>query len=225
MPMSTSLRAMPYSPVTEQDRVTTERANALLASLQAKLGTHIRTSKVELGHAIVEIGRKEMQAFFEQLRNDPELGFDMLLSVTAVDWMDQRDERFEVVYHLLSLSKLHRVRVKIPVPEEKPEVASLSPLWSSAVWLERETWDMYGIRFEGLEDHRRTLLYEEFKGHPLRKDYPVQAKQPRIPLRYPEVRNTAVDMKRPPLVKINRRPPRLSVPNDGSSNRFKKDAS
>jgi NADH:ubiquinone oxidoreductase subunit C len=71
--------------------------------------------------------------------------------------------------------------------------------------MEREAWDMYGVTFKGHPDQRRILMYDEFEGHPLRKDYPVQGKQPRIPLRSPEVRNTAVDMARPNLVSINRR--------------------
>jgi NADH-quinone oxidoreductase subunit C len=129
----------------------------------------------------------------------------MLLSVTAVDWMDDRDERFEVVYHLLSLTRKVRLRVKCWVSEDEPKVASVSSLWSSADFMERECWDMYGIEFEEHPNLRRILMYDEFVGYPLRKDYPVQAKQPRIPLRSPEVRNTAVDMQREPLVQISPR--------------------
>ncbi|RMG44169.1 MAG: NADH-quinone oxidoreductase subunit C [Candidatus Dadabacteria bacterium] len=146
-----------------------------------------------------------MLDFFKILKLDTELGFNILLSVTAVDWLDKRENRFEVVYHLLSLQHLHRLRVKIDVPENNPEVDSLIDLWKSANFMERECWDMYGIKFKGHPNLKRILMYDEFKGHPLRKDYPVQGKQPRVPLRHPEVRNTAVDMHRPPLVKINKR--------------------
>jgi NADH-quinone oxidoreductase subunit C len=119
--------------------------------------------------------------------------------------MDERDDRFEVVYHLLGLGSMLRVRIKIAVPEHKPEVASLVPLFSSANFMEREVWDMYGISFKGHPDLRRILMYEEFKGHPLRKDYPVQGKQPRVALRYPEVENTAREMVRGELVAIRSR--------------------
>jgi NADH-quinone oxidoreductase subunit C len=116
--------------------------------------------------------------------------------------MDLRDERFEVVYQLLSLSKLWRVTIKVAVSESNPEVDSVVSLWAGANFLEREVWDMFGIRFTGHPDLRRILMYEEFVGHPLRKDYPVQGKQPRIPLRAPEVENTARSMSRPDLVTI-----------------------
>ncbi len=127
------------------------------------------------------------------------INFDMFLSVTVVDWMDQAEERFEVVYHLLSLDKRLRLRVKAWVPENAPEVDSVADLWVGATFMEREAWDMYGVSFKGHPDLRRILMYDEFQGFPLRKDYPVQGKQPRIPLRAPEVRNTAVDMVRPGL--------------------------
>ena len=91
------------------------------------------------------------------------------------------------------------------VPENDPVVDSMVELWPGADFMEREVWDMYGIKFKGHPDLRRILMYDEFVGHPLRKDYPVQAKQPRVPLLNPEVRNTAVDMKRAALVTINPR--------------------
>jgi NADH-quinone oxidoreductase subunit C len=147
---------------------------------------------------------------FNKLRNDPGLQFDMLVDVTAVDWVDQRPERFEVVYHLMNTDTFQRLRVKVPVSEDRPEVASMSGIWLSALFLEREVWDMMGIKFIGHPDLRRILMYDEFIGHPLRKDYPLQAKQPRIPLRAPEVENTARKMQRPALVQINRKRERFS---------------
>jgi len=90
------------------------------------------------------------------------------------------DHRFEVVYHFYSRSKNHRLRVKVPLAAEDPAVPSLTGLWKSADWFEREVWDMFGIRFEGHPHLTRILMYEPFEGHPLRKDYPVNKRQPLI---------------------------------------------
>jgi NADH-quinone oxidoreductase subunit C len=79
------------------------------------------------------------------------------------------------------LSKNHRLRLRVEVDEEDPRVPSVIQLWKSANWMEREAWDLYGIRFDGHPDLRRVLLYPEFEGHPLRKDYPIEHRQPRIP--------------------------------------------
>ena len=174
----------------------------VLNLIAAKLGNQVTESQVNLGDAVVRIEAEGMLDFFRILKLDTELNFNMLISVTATDWMDEGQERFEVVYHFLSLEKLHRLRVKIWVSEENPEVDSVVELWPGANFMEREVWDMYGIRFAGHPDLRRILMYDEFKGFPLRKDYPLQGKQPRIPLRSPEVRNTAIDMRRPSLVQI-----------------------
>lgn len=184
---------------------TSALSEALIAHLNSKLAKHIVEAGIDLGDVVVRIRRDSMTEFFNALKNDPELQFDLFLNVTAVDWLDAREERFELVYHLMSLPFLYRLRVKLYVPEGKPEADSMVNLWPGANFMEREVWDMFGITFKGHPDLRRILMYEEFKGHPLRKDYPVQAKQPRIAMRHPEVRNTAVDMVRAPLVKINRR--------------------
>lgn len=182
-----------------------QTSQRLLELLTTKLGSQIREAKIDLGDVVIRIPRQGMVDLFRLLKMDAELLFDLLLDVTVVDWMDKAEERFEVVYHLLSLKHLFRLRIKIWTAESKPEVDSLTSLWSAANFLEREAWDMYGVNFAGHPDQRRILMYDEFVGHPLRKDYPVQAKQPRIPLRSPEVRNTAVDMERPALVRINPR--------------------
>jgi NADH-quinone oxidoreductase subunit C len=177
----------------------------LLELLTAKFQQRLLESKVDLGDVVVRIRRENLLEFFSALKSDPELQFNFFVNVTAVDWMDARDERFEVVYHLMSVPLRHRLRVKVDVPEVSPEVDSVVSLWPGADFMEREVWDMFGISFKGHPNQRRILMYDEFVGHPLRKDYPIQAKQPRIPMLHPEVRNTAVDMVRPPLVRINPR--------------------
>jgi NADH-quinone oxidoreductase subunit C len=88
--------------------------------------------------------------------------------------------RFMLVYHFFSLSLKHRLRVEVPVEDDRPEVDSMTSLWGAADWYEREVWDMFGIRFRGHPNLTRILMYEEFVGHPLRKDYPVNRRQPLI---------------------------------------------
>jgi len=189
-------------PVSDEERG--QKSEELLGKLQEKLGDYILESGVSLGDAEVRIRAEGVSDFFRLLKLDSELAFNMFLDVTAVDWMDEREDRFEVVYHMLSLSTHHRLRVKVDLPEQSPRIASVSQLWAGANFLEREVFDMYGIEFEGHPDLRRILMYDEFKGYPLRKDYPVQGKQPRIPLRAPEVENTARHMHRSELVQIGR---------------------
>jgi NADH-quinone oxidoreductase subunit C len=118
--------------------------------------------------------------FFQFLRDDSELAFNFLMDITAVDYLSKKDERFEVVYHFYSLKYNHRLRVKIPVSEENCIAESITPFWKTANWYEREIWDMYGIKFRNHPNLRRILMYEEFKGHPLRKDYPINKRQPLI---------------------------------------------
>ena len=117
---------------------------------------------------------------FKFLRDDPSLDFKFLMDLTAVDYLNRKDNRFEVVYHFYSLKHNHRLRVKVPVSEDDCTIDSVSSLWKTANWYEREVWDLYGIKFNGHPDMRRILLYEEFKGHPLRKDYPINKRQPLI---------------------------------------------
>ena len=118
--------------------------------------------------------------FFQFLRDDSELAFNFLMDITAVDYLSKKNERFEIVYHFYSLKHNHRLRVKIPVSAEDCNAYSITPYWKTANWYEREIWDMYGIKFRNHPNLRRILLYEEFKGHPLRKDYPINKRQPLI---------------------------------------------
>jgi NADH-quinone oxidoreductase subunit C len=105
------------------------------------------------------------------LRDDPACAFSCFIDVTAVDW-PQRDPRFDVVYHLLSPTKNHRVRIKVEVDEATP-VASLTEVFPGANWFEREVYDLYGVVFTGHPDMRRLLTDYGFEGHPLRKDFPL----------------------------------------------------
>lgn len=129
------------------------------------------------GDDTIVIHRDSLLEVARRLKEDPELDFQILVDLTAVDYVDEV-ERFEIVYHFLSLRRNHRLRVKVRVHEDDPEVPSLVSLWSGANWLEREVWDMFGIRFKGHPDLKRILMYEEFQGHPLRKDYPYNKRQP-----------------------------------------------
>jgi len=148
----------------------------------------------------VTIPATNLRDFFAVLKDGAKFKFNMLVDLTAVDWMDEKENRFEVVYQLLSLTHMHRLCVKVGVSEKSLEIESVRPLWDSAWFMEREVFDLFGIKFAGNGDMRRILMYDEFVGHPLRKDYPVRAKQPRIPLRVPELRNTSADMKKDQLV-------------------------
>jgi len=136
------------------------------------------------GNETVIINREDALTIFSTLKDDPQFAFNFLVDLTAVDFLGQ-EPRFEVVYHLHSMRLNHRLRVKIRVPEDDAVVPSVSSLWKAANWLEREVWDMFGIRFSDHPDLRRILMYEEFRGHPLRKAYPVAKRQPLVEERDP----------------------------------------
>ena len=119
------------------------------------------------------------------LMENPQSDMSMLTDLTAVDFPD-RDPRFEVVAHLYSLSRGHRLRLKARVGDregETVEIDTLTELWASANWMERECFDMFGVKFLGHPDLRRILTYPEFEGHPLRKDYPADRIQPLVQYR------------------------------------------
>ena len=132
------------------------------------------------GDQTITVQKNVLIELFKFLRDDSDLYFKFLMDLTAVDYLNRKDNRFEVVYHFYSLKHNHRLRVKVPVREDDCTIDSVSSLWKTANWYEREVWDLYGIKFNGHPDMRRILLYEEFKGHPLRKDYPINKRQPLI---------------------------------------------
>jgi NADH-quinone oxidoreductase subunit C len=158
--------------------------SAILARLRGRLGARVLETHEHGGDHTAVVAPDGILDALRYCRDDAELGFDLLMDLTAVDYSKypgrEDGPRFEVVYHLYSVPHNHRVRLKVPVEQDAASVPSATDLWPIANWLEREVWDMFGIRFDGHPDLRRLLLYEEFVGHPLRKDYPVDRRQPLI---------------------------------------------
>ncbi len=157
-----------------------------LQRVQEKFSQEIVETHAFRGDETVIIRPGALRAVAQFLKETPELDFNFLMDLTAVDYLNFGDEkikkepRFEVVVHFYSLKHNHRLRLKVPVAEENPEIDTLSDLWPSANWYEREVWDMFGIRFRGHPNLKRILMYEEFQGHALRKDYPFNKRQPLI---------------------------------------------
>ncbi len=131
------------------------------------------------GDATAVVRKEDILAISKFLRDDPDLAYNFMMDLTAVDYMG-KEPRFEVVYHLYSLSKNQRVRIKAQVSEADCAIDYIVSIWVAADWFEREVFDLYGIVFKGHPNLKRILLYEGFEGHPLRKDYPVKKRQPLI---------------------------------------------
>ena len=156
----------------------------ILQRLQNRFGPAVLETHERLGDATALFERGWLFETLQFCRDEPALRFDVLMDLTAADYLKypgrEDGPRFEVVYHLYSLPHNHRVRLKVRVDEDDAVVPSAVELWPIANWLEREVWDMFGVRFAGHPDLRRLLMYEEFVGHPLRKDYPINRRQPLI---------------------------------------------
>ena len=150
----------------------------LMARLDGRLGCQASLSH---GMPVLEIAPGQLIDVVRALRD--EFGFDMLLDVTAVDWLGHPGLRFEVVWHFFATGDCQRLRLKTRVPEAAPEVDSLVPWYGAAAFMERECHDMLGIAFRGNADLRPILLYEGFTGHPLRKDYDKHHEQPLVTYR------------------------------------------
>lgn len=160
------------------------KRDPILPRLREVLGDVVLDSHAHAGDETIIVAPARWLEVHRTLRQQPEFAFDFLMDVTAVDYLGE-EVRFEVVSHLYASTHRHRLRVKARVPEKDPAIASLTPIWRAANWLEREAFDMFGVRFEGHPDLRRILMYEEFVGHPLRKDYPFDKRQPLVPERDP----------------------------------------
>ncbi|MDD5207782.1 MAG: NADH-quinone oxidoreductase subunit C [Elusimicrobiales bacterium] len=154
--------------------------NYLLETFKAKFPDDVLDTHAFRGDETVILKKEALLKAAAFLKD--ELGFDFLMDLTAADYLP-REPRFELVCHFYSSKNNYRLRLKCPVAGTDARVASLTSLWTGANWFEREAYDMYGIKFEGHPDLRRILMYDGFEGHPLRKDYPLKKRQPRIPHR------------------------------------------
>ncbi len=151
------------------------------------MGKVINLFKEKFSEAIVDSHEQhgdetilvKKESLFEVLKfakENENLKFDSMMDICGVDYLGQTP-RFEVVYHLYSIALNHRIRIKVRVSEEDCVVPSVISLWKSADWFERETWEMFGVKFEGHPELKPLLLFEGFEGHPLRKDYPIEKRQ------------------------------------------------
>ena len=142
------------------------------AHLKKQLKKSFISFEIQGGELCLTVARADIYHVLHILRDDPECLFKQLSDITAVDWPVRLPDRFDVVYHLLSLRHNQRIRVKVMTDDATP-VPSVVEIYSSASWAEREVFDMYGIMFEGNPDQRRILTDYGFEGHPLRKDFPL----------------------------------------------------
>jgi len=144
----------------------------LCAHVQKQMKKSVTSHAIEKGEVVVTVVRQDIIRVLQFLRDDPECLFSQLIDMTAVDWPVRLPDRFDVVYHLLSMRHNTRIRVKTATDEDTP-VPSVTGVFKSAIWAEREVYDMYGVMFEGNPDQRRILTDYGFEGHPLRKDFPL----------------------------------------------------
>ena len=153
-------------------------AKIILDRLAAKFAAgEILETGSQYGNEWARVAPASWRVVAQFLRDDPVTALNMFIDLTCVDRLG-RTPRFDVVLHLYSVDKKHRVRLLAGVPEDDPNIDSLVALWPGANWFEREAFDLYGVRFMGHPDLRRILMYPEFVGHPLRKDFPKEGRQP-----------------------------------------------
>jgi len=144
--------------------------------IQEKFSDGFVSCREALGETTVEVKREHLLAICRFLHDDPETDFSFITDICSVDFPDQTP-RFQMVYHFYSIDKNQRIRIKTGVPEEDCTVDSITSIWKGANFLEREVFDMMGIRFNNHPDLRRILMTEDYdEGFPLRKDFPVEGR-------------------------------------------------
>ncbi len=168
---------VPRAPVKKKEEGPTPKDasdNALVKRLRARFGVAIAEATEFLGQLSVRVARDSIVAVCEALKRDAETPFNFLSDLTCVHYPDNFDAPFEIVYNLYSMSGNTRVRLKVATTDDEG-VESVTGVWSTANWMEREVYDLFGVRFRNHPDLRRLLLPPDWQGHPLRKDYPLEA--------------------------------------------------
>ncbi|MGE5700499.1 MAG: NADH-quinone oxidoreductase subunit C [Deltaproteobacteria bacterium] len=156
-----------------------ENRSIALRRLAERFGDAIVSTHSGFGDDTAVVRREKIVEICTFLRDDPEMRFEFAMDLTGVDYLGEIP-RFEVVYHLYSMEKRRRLRIKSRLHEEDPTIDSVSSVWPGMNWYEREAFDMYGIVFRNHPNLTRILMYEGFVGHPLRKDYPKAKRQPTV---------------------------------------------
>jgi NADH-quinone oxidoreductase subunit C len=150
--------------------------NALIASIQEAVpGAQLEPAASLDLQTTIYVSRDQLPAIARVLRQGPDVRFEFLAELTAVDFWP-REPRFELVYVLVSIERRVRLRLKVRLHGNDARVGTVCDIWPAANWLEREVWDLFGVVFDGHPDPRRLLMPEDWEGYPLRKDYPVQIK-------------------------------------------------
>ena len=156
--------------ITEIDQL---KSHPALARLLGWNAGEVQAVKFDREELTIWIGKGSIREACAILRDDPACPFNYLADLTAVDWYPN-EPRFEVVYHLLSLQKKERVRLKARLDAASPVIESVTSVWPAANYFEREIFDLFGVRFSGHPRLERLLMPNDWEGHPLRKDYPVE---------------------------------------------------
>lgn len=151
-------------------------------TLKSRFPNVVTETADQKGDLTAYIRKEGLRSMAQTLRDDAAFRFDLLLEIFAVDYLhwEEKENRFEVIYSLFSTELNHRLFLKVPVSEREPRIDSVISVWPAADWFERETWDMFGVSFDGHPNLKRLLMYEGFVGHALRKDYPYNKRQPLI---------------------------------------------
>jgi NADH-quinone oxidoreductase subunit C len=157
-------------------------SQAVVDRLGAEFGDRILETSDAFGDHEVRVAVKDWVEVAQFMKNDEAVQMDHFIDLTAIDYPERESARFDVTLTMRSSGNSARIRVRTQVKDGE-EPGTLSGVWAGANWAEREVWDMFGIKFKGHPDMRRILLYEEFVGHPLRKDYPIDKAQPLVPYR------------------------------------------
>ena len=155
-----------------------QAGSQLITALQAEHADAVSEVIQAFGEITIVVPRERLVELCSYLRTTPEFGFNMLADICGVDRGPEEDPRFEVNYHLFSTTKFHRLRLKVVLSEEDASVPTVTNVWRTANWHERETFDMFGVRFDGHPDLRRILLPDDWQGHALRKDFPLRGYEP-----------------------------------------------
>lgn len=154
----------------------------LAEQVKSKFPNLVSEAFLNHGDAMIIVKKEGVRNLCTELKKDSEFDFNVLMDLTCVDYLfwEEKEHRFEVIYNLFSTNKRHRLFIKTLVSENEAVVDSVTSVWPAANWFEREVWDMFGVKFSGHPNPKRILMYEEFAGHPLRKDYAYNQRQPLV---------------------------------------------